>query len=80
MLQYYSASMYVCRFLCISSERKEQLENNGEWIDDSLGTRIPFDDVGELPPGVGVAEYRHLKTTCSSDADWLVILINRGQL
>ncbi len=63
----------VRRFLCISPERKEQLEICGEWIDDSFATRIPFSDVGESPPGVGVAEYRRLKAACPSDADWLVI-------
>ena len=37
---------------------------------DELATRIPVEDVGESPPGVGVLEYINAKSLISSTEDW----------
>ena len=67
---YYLQSLI--RWLCISNEKKLALEAEGEWVEDELATRIPVEDVGEFPPGVGVAEYIHAKSFTSSTENWYV--------
>ena len=64
----------LIRWLCISNEKKLELEAEGEWVKDELATRIPVKDVGESPPGVGVVEYINAKNRTSSTEFWYVSL------
>ena len=68
-------SLPSTRWVCIPHEHKLQLESEGDWIPDELAVRVPVNDVGEFPPGVGVQEYKDIKRTNPSTNAWLVMFI-----